>query len=284
MSAYHRPETLKDALAILARSPAVVAAGCTDLFPATERQTLAGPVLDITAIAGLRGMRETTQGWRIGATTTWRDVLDAPLPPGFDMLKQAARQIGSPQIQNAGTVAGNLCNASPAADGVPPLLALQAQVELTGPQGPRRLNLADFLCGVRQTRRRDDELLTAIHIPCAAGAGRSVFLKLGARKHLVISIAMVAVRLVAAQGRVVDLALAVGACSPVAVRLHAQEQVLVGQPLPDLAARLDPAAVAADLAPISDFRADAAYRTEAAVALLRRALAGLQPGAPDMVS
>lgn len=276
MSAYRRPETLDDALAILAQSATVVAAGCTDLFPATERQALAGPVLDITAIAGLRGVTETPEGWRIGATTTWSDVLAAPLPPGFDMLKQAARQIGSPQIQNAGTVAGNLCNASPAADGVPPLLALQAQVELTGPEGPRRLDLADFLCGVRQTRRRADELVTAIHVPRAAGVGRSVFLKLGARKHLVISIVMVAVRIKAVQGCVTDLALAVGACSPVAIRLHTQEQALIGRSPAELAAALDPAAVAGALAPISDIRADAVYRTEAAVALLRRALDALQ--------
>ena len=121
MSAYFQPETLTDALATLQRSPAlVVAAGCTDLFPATDRQVLPGPVLDLTSVAGLRGITETPEGWCIGATTTWSDILAADLPPAFDMLKQAAAEVGSIQIQNAGTVAGNLCNASPAADWVSP--------------------------------------------------------------------------------------------------------------------------------------------------------------------
>ena len=130
MNAYHRPETLGDALALLAETPVTLAAGCTDLFPATELQELPGAVLDLTAIADLRGVCTTSEGWRIGATTTWSDLIAADLPPAFDMLKQAAGEVGSVQIQNAGTIAGNLCNASPAADGVPPLLALDAVVEI----------------------------------------------------------------------------------------------------------------------------------------------------------
>lgn len=275
MPSYFRPDTLEDALGALARADTVVAAGCTDLFAATDRQQLAGPVLDITAIRDLRGISRTDQGWRIGATTTWSDVLAEPMPPAFDMLKQAAAEVGSVQIQNAGTVAGNLCNASPAADGVPPLLALEAQVELAGPKGQRRLPLAEFLTGVRETRRGADELLTAVHVPASAGTGTSRFLKLGARKHLVISIAMVAVRLQQERGCVTDLALAVGSCSAVATRLPALEQALIGHPVAQLAEALSQDTVAAHLSPISDIRAGAAYRSVAATELLRRALADL---------
>src|SRR4029077_8004802 len=96
---------------------------------------------------------------------TWTDVLHVPLPRCFDALKGAAREVGSVQIQNRGTVAGNLCNASPAADGVPPLLARDAEVELTSSAGPRRMPLAEFIVGNRKTARRVDEILTAVIVP-----------------------------------------------------------------------------------------------------------------------
>ena len=294
MAAYFRPVDLDDALALLARQPLTVAAGCTDLFPATEARALPGDVLDITAIDGLRGIAETPEGWRIGAATRWRDVLAAPLPPGFDMLKQAAREVGSVQIQNAGTVAGNICNASPAADGVPPLLALGAEVELASAMGRRRLALGDFLTGPRRTALVSGEIVVALHVPRAAAAGRSRFRKLGARRYLVISIAMVAAR-VRADGRgcVAEAALAVGACGPVACRLPAVEAALTGQPLAAMAETVEERAVAASLAPIDDIRADAAYRAGAAARLLRDALqdiaaaartggaAGTEPGGAE---
>lgn len=275
VSGYFRPDTLNQALAHLAGGPATVAAGCTDLFPATEAQTLRGPVLDLTGIAELRGVREGPEGWRIGATTTWSDILNADLPPGFDMLRQAAREVGSVQIQNSATVAGNLCNASPAADGVPPLLALDAEVEIAWATGRRRLPLGDFITGVRRTALRPGEMVAAIHVPRAAGQGCSRFLKLGARRYMVISIASVAVRVVVKDGRADRLAIAVGSCSPVAVRLYALEDRLRGLPLSDLTGAVDAGLVGAALSPIADLRGDAGYRGQAAVELLRRALAGL---------
>ena len=148
--------------------------------------------------------RPVREGWRLGATTTWAELIEAPLPPLFDGLKQAAREVGGRQIQNAGTVAGNLCNASPAADGVPPLLALDAEVELAGRAGTRRLPLAAFITGNRRTVLAPGELLVAIHVPKPAHDARSAFLKLGARRYLVISIAMAAATLEIEDGRVAD--------------------------------------------------------------------------------
>lgn len=275
MSVYFRPDNLQEALALLARHPVTVAAGCTDLFPATDRQALAGPVLDISAIGALRGIAADAGGaggWRIGAATTWSDIAGADLPPAFDMLKQAAREVGSVQIQNAGTIAGNLCNASPAADGVPPLLALDALVELTSVSGRRQLPLAAFVTGVRRTDLAPGEMVTAVLVPAEAGQGRSRFLKLGARRYLVISIAMVAARIVAANGRAAQVALSVGSCSPVATRLGAVERALTGLPLAGLAAAVKDEDVAAALSPIADMRGDAAYRSHAAAELLRRAV------------
>lgn len=273
MSLYLRPGNLQEALDGLAQAPAVIAAGCTDLFPATERPALDGPVLDITGIAALRGISETGEGWRIGATTRWSDLARAPLPPGFAMLQQAAREVGSLQIQNSGTIAGNLCNASPAADGIPPLLALDAVVELASATGSRRIPLADFVTGPRATLRAPGELLTAVHVPRAAGQGASRFLKLGARRYLVISIAMVAARIVAEEGRATQVALAVGACGPVATRLPAVEAALTGLPLADLASAVDNETVTAALSPIGDVRGDAAYRRHVAAELVRRTVA-----------
>ncbi|MEM9148642.1 MAG: FAD binding domain-containing protein [Pseudomonadota bacterium] len=278
---YLRPERLEDALAAAAAGPVRIAAGCTDLFPATERPALEmaadTPVLDITAIPALRGLRSGPDGLRLGATTTWSTIVQAELPPSLRGLQQAAREVGSEQIQNAGTLAGNLCNASPAADGVPPLLTLAAEVELASLRGVRRLPLRAFLTGPRQTARQADELMTAIHIPAAALAGRSAFLKLGARTSLVISIAMVAVRVVEEAGHVAEAAVSVGSCSAVAARLGALEAALLGAPIADMPARASDGVVTQALAPISDIRADAPYRATAAAVLVRRALATLAP-------
>ncbi len=267
---YHRPKTLAEALALLSEAPLRVAAGCTDLFPATERKVLPGPILDLTGISDLRVVRPGPEGVSIGATTTWRDILDADLPPAFDGLRLAAQEVGARQIQARGTLAGNLCNASPAADGVPPLLTLDAEVELQSARGARRLPLAEFLLGPRATARAKDEILTHIHIPAHATEGRGFFRKLGARKYLVISIAMTAARIVQKDGIVQDAGLSIGACSPVAVRLPQAEAALVGAPLDPM--RITEDMIADHLSPIDDMRADADYRRKTALELLRRTL------------
>lgn len=275
---YHRPSNLEAALDVAATG-ARIAAGCTDLFPATTRPSLElayQTTLDLTGIPGMRGIQKHDDGWRIGATTTWTDIIRADLPPAFDALKQAARQVGSIQIQNAGTIAGNLCNASPAADGVPPLLVLDAEVEISSRTGPRVLPLSAFLTGPRQTVLKDGEIVTAVLIPSTSAIGRSVFSKLGARKYLVISIAMVALRLVTAEGRILLASLSVGSCGPTAIRLSGAEAALR-----DALASADSAALITDdlvaeaLSPIDDIRADAAYRAQTAAVLVRRAVADL---------
>lgn len=271
---YARPASVIDAIRALQSGGAQVLAGGTDLYPATQAQTLAGPVVDLTAIPALHGISAAPEGLRIGACTTWSAIAEAALPPALAALQQAARQVGGRQIQNAGTIGGNLCNASPAADGVPPLLACDAVIELAGPDGHRHLPLADFIIGPRRTALGTGEILTAILIPDSGLAGGSTFLKLGARAHLVISIAMVAARLVVAGGRIRQASLAVGSCGPVARRLPQVEALLVGLSPHDAALRITPEAVAPHLSPIDDIRATASYRAEAAATLLARAVGG----------
>ena len=265
---YHRPDTLDEALAILAAGDWNVVAGCTDVFPATQRKVLDSPTLDITAIPDLRGIVQTDDGLRIGATTTWSEIAQADLPPAFDGLKLAAREVGATQIQNRGTLAGNLCNASPAADGVPPLLTLNARVVLRAEGKTRQMALADFLTGPRETALRPSEIVTAIVIPQDAMKGLAHFQKLGARSYLVISVAMTAARLVKDGDVITDAALAVGSCGPVATRLPSLEAQLIGRPL-DVSLITDETVKAA-LRPIDDIRADAAYRAASAAELLRR--------------
>jgi len=273
MADYLRPTSLDEALQALAR-PWTVLAGGTDFYPARVGPAIDENVLDIGGIAALRGITAGPDGWRLGATTTWSELLEAELPPLFGGLKQAAREIGGRQIQNAATIAGNLCNASPAADGVPPLLALDAVVELAGRAGTRHLPLASFITGNRRTVLAPGELLVAIHVPRPAGEARSAFLKLGARRYLVISIAMAAATLEIEGGRVVAARIAVGACSAVAQRLPALEAALLGATVDSLATSVEVSQLE-PLSPIDDVRGSAAYRREAAVTLLRRLLAGL---------
>lgn len=275
MGAYRRPTALADALAALGERPFTVLAGGTDFYPARVGRAIDEDVLDLTGIDGLKQIEEREADWRIGAAVTWTELTERDLPPLFAGLRLAAREIGGVQIQNAGTLAGNLCNASPAADGVPALLALDAQVELQGPGGLEELPLDRFILGPRRTVRRADQLVTAILVTKPAHDVRSTFLKLGARKYLVISIAMVAATLELDGRRIVGARVAVGACSPVARRLPALETRLRGQTLAGGIGAMADASDLALLAPLDDIRGTAAYRRDAALTLVRRALESL---------
>ena len=168
LSRYVRPESTEEALDLLATGNWRILAGGTDFYPAQGNRPIRDDILDIDRLDGLAAIRLLDDHVLIGARASWTDVLRADLPPSFDALKLAAREVGSIQIQNRGTVAGNLCNASPAADGVPPLLTLDASVELASADGVRVLPLDDFILGNRKTARRPDELVVAVRFPVAS--------------------------------------------------------------------------------------------------------------------
>jgi CO/xanthine dehydrogenase FAD-binding subunit len=279
MGEFLRPASLGDALAALDRKPWEVLAGGTDFYPARAGRAIAEHVLDISALDPLRGIEADEGGFRIGALVTWSDLREAALPACFDGLKLAAREIGGPQVQNAGTLCGNLCNASPAADGIPNLLALDAEVELRSLEASRRLPLADFVLGNRRTARRGNELMTAVYVPKLGPRARSTFLKLGSRRYLVISTAMVAAVVESDRdGCVTDARFAVGACSEVALRLPALEAALTGLALDAGLADCVTAEHVRELSPIDDTRGSAEYRRDAVVTLLRRSLEALGGG------
>lgn len=258
---------------MLANHGGQILAGGTDFFPALGDRPAPDRVVDISGLSEIRGVAVGPESIRIGGLTTWSEVVAAPLPRCFDALKSAAREIGGIQIQNRGTVAGNLCNASPAADGVPPLLALDAEVELVSAAGTRRLPLADFIVGNRRTLRRQDEILAGVLVPRGLDDASSAFLKLGARRYLVISIAMVAAAIKCDSGGcVAEARVAVGSCSAAAQRLTALERALIGTPARLGLGTLAAAEHLAHLSPIDDVRATAVYRNDAALTLVGRAL------------
>ncbi len=276
LTRFEQPTTVPQVTELLAAGGWQLLAGGTDVYPARVGKPLDDAWIDITRVPALRGIRPDDAGWWFGATTTWTDVLRADLPPLFDGLKQAAREVGGVQIQNTGTLAGNLCNASPAADGTPVWMALDAQVLLQSRAGERRVPVADFVLASRRTARAPHELVVALHVPRRGDHARSVFIKLGGRRYLVISMTMVALVLDTDDaGRVRSLGAAVGSCSARAQRLPALEARLAGQPLATLAGAAISAADLAPLAPIDDLRASAAYRRDATATLLRRALGAL---------
>lgn len=271
MIVYTQALSLQNALEILAREPSrKVLAGGTDVYPA--KATYAGwgrmshpDVLDIWRLDELRGIERRGNTWRFGALATWSDIVAAALPPSFDGLKHAARDVGSIQVQNRGTIGGNICNASPAADGIPPLLTLDAGIEITSLNGFRIIPLSQFVDGYRHTALQPGELVTAIMVPHTTGVGD--FLKLGARRYLVISIAMVAGLIdFEPTGAIRAARIAVGSCSAVAQRLERLETSLLGK-------RPDPALVMPvhldHLTPLDDVRASADYRKAAALQLVR---------------
>ena len=274
-ASFSRPASVAEALALLADPSTTPLAGGTDYFANRVGQLPSGRLVDLSGVEALKGIRRQADGsWRIGAATTWTAVMRAALPRAFDGLKLAAREVGGVQVQNCGTVGGNLCNASPAADGVPPLLALDAAVELAGEAGTRRLPLAEFITGPRRTARRPGELLTAVVVPAPAAEARSHFAKLGARRYLLISIEMAAANVeVDPRGRIARVAVAVGACSPVARRLPALEARLGGMAVTSLAGLRLQESDLQGLDPIDDIRATRAYRIDAAAELVRRVVA-----------
>ena len=283
MPAYFRPGTLHEALEICAARPVTILAGGTDIYPAKAARVGWGDmrhpdVLDISAIKDLRGISEEEGKLRFGALTTWTDLRRAELPAAFAGYQAAARDVGGAQVQNRGTLVGNICTASPAGDGIPCLLALDSEVELVSLSGRRVVPIGDFISGYRETVRRSDEIVTALLIPKPATGARGRFLKLGARKYLVISIVMAAAVLSTDEDETVTEArIAVGACTPVATRLPALEQALIGARSSDAA---DIVAVdhLSPLSPIDDIRASGVYRQSAALDLVRDLLAGFGAG------
>ena len=272
MSLYLQPETIKDAVEALSETELTILAGGTDFYPARVGFPLDDNIIDISRIQEISGITEFNDCFEIGALTRWSEVIESPLPDYFDGLKLSAKEIGGIQIQNAGTVIGNICNASPAADGMPPLLTLNAEILLASKRGKHVMPISKFIMGNRKIRLAKDEMVVGIRISKPLQPTKSTFLKLGARKYLVISIVMVAALLEREGKNICAARVAVGSCSSVAKRLHVLERALAGKPFsPGISATVTKDHLNL-LAPIDDIRGTSGYRNDTALTLVQRAL------------
>lgn len=274
-AAYHRPSSVNDALALKTAEPSArFIAGGTDLLVQLRKRKLApAPLISLRGIPELSGVVADDRVIRIGGTTPLADLLRHELVRGeLRALGHSLFTLASQQIRNVGTVGGNLCNASPAADTAPPLLVLDAAVELVGQGGTRTLPLASFLAGPGKTALQAGELLSAILVPRPPRGAQSAFLRQG-RVAMDLSLVSVAAFVSIADNRQPPtVRLAAGAVGPVPMRLPRAEAALLGRPL-DAAAVVAAAEVAAEeVKPITDLRASAQYRRRLVRVLTERAL------------
>ncbi len=273
---FEAPRRVEDAVATLAKHGAAarVLAGGTDLL-AQLRSGLRRPavLVDLKRIPELVEVRATADHLAIGAAAPAVVVrADATLRRWFPGLAEAAALIGSEQIQGRASLGGNLCNASPAADTTPALLVNDAEAELAGPGGRRRIPVGELATGPGQTALRPGELLVALHLPAPPPRTADAYLRLIPRSEMDIAVVGAAVRVtLAPDGTCKDARVALGAVAPTALRVPAAEAALVGTRLD--AAALERLAEAASAAarPIDDKRGTAAYRRQVAGVLARRA-------------
>jgi len=283
--AYYRPATLAEACRILTEIPGAVAlAGGTDLM-VHLRQAWRGrrppAVVNVKRIPGLGGIEVTERVVRLGALTSLTALIEHPvIQAEYPVLPFTARAMGSPAVRNLATVGGNLCNASPAADLPPVLLALDAEAGTVGPRGERRLELEGFFRGPGQTVLERDELLAWVEFPRRRPAWAIRYERLDVRRAMDIAIAGAALSVYLDDGQVRGARVALCAVAPTPLRVRAAEAALVEGGLTDDA--IDAAAELATAAaePISDVRASAEYRREMVGTLVRRGLARLRAGDP----
>ncbi len=267
---YLAPTCLEEALDCLHRHDGItILAGGTDLMPQSRagRIRIQPTLLNIRRIPELQGIALEDGAIRIGALTTITELLASALVrTRLPALAEACNHFASDQIRNAGTIGGNISNASPAGDTLVPLLALDAEVELAAkPNGHiarRRLPIADYFTGPGRTRREPHELLAGVRIPLPAPGRVAHFFKFGTRPALDISTISIAIAGTLIDGALGDVRIAFGAVAPTPVRARRTEAVLEGRPLTP-ATIAGAAAVARDeVDPIDDVRASAWYRKE----------------------
>ncbi|RME07197.1 MAG: xanthine dehydrogenase family protein subunit M [Deltaproteobacteria bacterium] len=276
------PASLSEALEWLSKHPeATVFAGGTDLMVALETGAFTPrEVLDLWAIRReLDAICEVGGALRVGAAATYTAMLESPLVARHaPALREAARSVGAIQIQNRGTIGGNIVNASPAGDTLPVLLARDARLHLATHARRRELPIARFYTGYRKTLLMPGELVTAVTLPPRPAGAHEFFYKVGTRQAQAISKVVVAIYLEAEQDRVTEIRIAAGSVAPTVIRCHDAEACLRGAPLCDADAWERAAqAMSAEVRPIDDIRSTAEYRRLVSGNLIRRCARNFLP-------
>ena len=279
IQSYAAPRTLAEAADILRAGNVTIFAGGTDVMPQmkTGKLKLQPTLMNIRHIPELRGIAQAQGTVRIGALTTMTELLNSDLVrERFHALWQACDHFASDQLRNAGTIGGNICNASPAGDTLIPLLVLDAKVVLTGkPNGAlatRTMPLKDFFLAPGRTRREANELLIAVEMPLPPADFVSEFFKFGTRPALDISTISIGLAAQRKAKTLHNVRVAFGSVAPTPIRAPQTEAAIEGKPLDDDAIAAAVAAAAKEIHPISDVRASDWYRRELVHNILQRML------------
>lgn len=269
------PQTVEEAIHLLSLDGALPLAGGTDLMVLMRAgEEKPNTLVDLVSL-GLRYIKSEGEHIRLGALATVTDILSSDIvSEEFDCLTEAAASFGAVQSRNMATVGGNLCSAVPSADLAPPLLALDAQVIITGPTARETVPLEQFFAGPKQTILTAGEILCEVEFPTSAPRTGTCFLKLGRRQAITLAVVSAACSLTLAEGdgSIESSRIALGAVAPTPMRAKQAEGMLQGQEFSEALIEAAALQASAETAPISDLRATAEYRREATRVLVKRAL------------
>ena len=279
------PATLDEAIAIRAANPqSKIVAGATDVGVQLNKRVIEPSVyIDLNRVRELEGATisapsslSPTPSLIAGARATWTNVLDH-CREHVPQFAEIVSVFGSPQIRNVGTIGGNIINASPIADSLPFLFVMEAELELAGPTGRRRVNINDFYQGYKKFDLRSDELLTAVHIPLPHSDDLQRLYKVSRRRDLDISTFTAAIRLQLNGESIAHASIAYGAVGPTVLRLRKTEEFLVGQPFAEETMQAAGDIAIAEITPISDVRGSQDYRYQLARNVLLKFFHEQQP-------
>ena len=277
---YFKAASVEEAVTLMAQygGKGSCIAGGTDLL--VEKNPQVEALIDITGL-GLSYIKSDGQGIRIGATTVLADIEASPILKGpYNILAQAARTMGTPQIRNLATIGGNICNAVPSADSAPVLLVLGAILIIAGPAGERSMDIAEFFQGARKNALDRGELLTEIQLPVIPGHTGTAFIKTGRVATADMALVNAAVRLSLAAGNTCrDVHIALGAVAPTPLRVREAEAMLSGKEPREELLRQVAAHASEEIKPISDIRSSAEYRLTLSRILVEQALKEAVAGA-----
>jgi CO/xanthine dehydrogenase FAD-binding subunit len=278
---YFSPRTLEEALDLLTQKKGTIKilGGGTDLLNGIQQRTVSpSSLLSLRKIPSLhhQTLDPDARELRVGSMTTLTEIVTSSLVvQKLPILAEAAACVGSIQIRNRGTIGGNICNASPAADTVPALLVLKGKAVVTGPGGTRVIPMEDLFMGPAKTMLREDEILTEIQIPLPPEGSKGIYLKQGIRKAMDIAIVGVGVLIdftSAKREACRDVHIALGSVAPTPLRAFRAEEIMKGKTFEDDLIRRTAREAGNESCPISDLRASAEYRKELVVVLTERAI------------
>jgi aerobic carbon-monoxide dehydrogenase medium subunit len=273
---YETPSTAKEAVSLMAKEKGIayILAGGTDLLVKMKAGMIEPDlVVDIKRVKGMNEIKKGVGGYSIGAAVPCVAILEnAAFVKAWPGVADAANLIGSRQVQGRSTMSGNMCNASPAADSVPALVAAGAKVSIAGPKGNRKLAVEDVAAGVGRNNLKKGEIITSIDLPKKAAKSGDAYLRFTPRTEMDIAVVSVGVNLtIDGKGVITKARVALGAVSTTVLLVKEAANAIIGTKLDDAAKAKLAAICSAACKPIDDKRGTIEFRTDVAGVLARRA-------------